>query len=153
MGDDRLAQRMLAPRLNGGDDLEQFLFIDSFSKGQDIADREFAAGQCAGLVEGDRIDLAHLFQGLARFDDDAALRRLSDRRHDRRGRRQDESARAEDDQQRDGDDDVRRRSIGAYGEHEHDGNEPARPAVGDALHRRLLLLGFLHHADEPLQGA
>ena len=62
-----------------------------------------AAGERAGLVEHDRVDLARLLQRLAAPDQDAVLGRLAGADHDRGRRRQAERAGAGDDQHRDRD--------------------------------------------------
>jgi len=74
----------------------------------------FAFGQRPGLVDDQRIDLLHDFQGLGVLDENSSQSAAPGSNHDRHGRRQAEGAWARDDEHSDGvDQRVRHAWLGA----------------------------------------
>jgi len=88
-------------------------------------------GQCAGLVDHQRVDLFHALQRLGILDQDAGLRAASDADHDRHRRRQSQRAGASDDQDADGRDQAER----------HRGSGPNVAQAANAMRATAITVG------------
>ncbi len=140
-GDDGAGQRMLARRLGGGRQAQQFTGSGTFRR-LDGHDLRPALGEGAGLVDQQHVRSGEPLEGGRILDEHARLRAAADAGDQRDGRRQPECAGARDDQDGDGvDEPVQPAAVG--GEHrpgreadrgdcEHDRHKPPRDAVGEA---------------------
>ena len=97
---DRLGERMLAARLDGGGEA-QHLVLGKARRRLDAGELRLALGQGAGLVEDDGVDRGHAFERLGVADEDAGLGAAAGRHHDRDRRREAERAGAGDDEDAD----------------------------------------------------
>ena len=109
-----LAQRVLAPGFCAGGQGEQFVLTAGRLKTPYIADLQFAAGQRAGFIKGNRVHLAHLFQCFAGFDHDTMFGGLADGRHDRSRGCQNQSTGAEHDQHGHSGNDITAEQVGQH---------------------------------------
>ena len=144
---------MLAFGFGRGRQGQQLLLRDMGLKGHNIADLQTAIGQCAGLIEGNSIHPAHLFQCFAGLDDHAVLGGLTDGRHNGRGRSQDQRTGAKHHQHRNRTDNISGYKACNDRDQQRNRNKPTGGLVCNACHGRLLVLRFLHHTDQLLQRA
>ena len=140
----RARQRMLAPALDRGGDLQKRCVVDALcSRG--IDQHRLALGQRAGLVERHQIDAVRHFQRFGVLDQYPRAGRNAGARHDRGRRRKAQRARAGDDEHRDGIEhrhvDARTRhhpaDKGYDGHRQHHGHEHRAHPVHQPLDRRL----------------
>ena len=156
-GDDGLCEWVLRGLLGRRDEPEQFVGIDSRG-GDHLGEGRLTAGDGAGLVEHDGVDLVCGLERLRRADQDAVLGAFARRHHDREGGGETERARTGDDQHCNrGDQCQRERGRGPDDEpgHErrdrdehHGRHEVRRDLVGEALDRCLRSLRLLDEADD-----
>ena len=133
--------------------IQELFFVQIRSKGQNITDFQLSIGQRTGFIKGDGIDLAHLLQRFAGFDNYAVFGSLPDGSHNRRGGCQHQRTGAEYHKHRYRTDNVLRCNTGnGCNQHRHR-DKPACDPVGNSCHGRFFVLRFLHHANELLQGA
>ncbi len=120
-----------------------------------------ALGQCARLVDDDRVDLFEALQRLGILDQHAALRAAADANHHRHGRGESECAGTGDDEHGDGGDHgVGEARLGAPnrpgGESKHSNcndqrHEPGAHLIRKALDRGTATLGLGHHLHDTRQ--
>ena len=156
-GDDRGGERVLAGALDRSRRGQQVVLGPSPDR-QDLDHARPAFGQCAGLVQHQRIDLLEPFERLGRADQHAGPGTLPDTHHDGHRGRQAERAGTGDDQHRDrGDQRIGKRRGRSpecpcrecqqrHGDHR--GHEPAGHRVGEPLDGCTRALRLGHHGDD-----
>ena len=138
--DQRLGRRVVAEFFRRGGDLEQFGRLEVALRGQ-AADRQFAGGQRASLVEHKGVDARRDLDVADVLDEDAQAGGRGQRGDHRRGRGEDECARAGDHQHRDNALDVIREKPDDARDHQHERRVVAHVLVDDPHDRQLGLLG------------
>jgi hypothetical protein len=154
---DRLSERVLARLLEARREAQQFGLGHALDR-QHGHDLRPAAGQRAGLVDHQRVDLLQRLERLGAAKQDACLRATAERDRHRHRRGQAQRAGTGDDQRADGDD---QRVGGPWlrpedgpgqcrqQRHAHDRrHEPRRDAVGQRLHRRAAALRLRDRAHD-----
>ena len=91
---------MFGGAFDAGREPEQFGLIHA-ARGHDGRDFGLAFGECAGLVEDERIGLFQSFERLGILDQDAAFSPFADADHDRHGCREAKGAGTGNDEDRD----------------------------------------------------
>ena len=124
----------------------------------DRHDLRLAFGERAGLVDNEGVDPLHPLQGLGILDQHARLRAAADTHHDRhRGRQAQRAGTGDDEDGHRRNEPERQPRLGTEhrpgregdnGDCDHDGNEPARDLVGQALDGRAAALRLGHHLDD-----